>query len=60
MRLVNTKFQSDGSKIQKIESFTSAGVSSGLYIDGLRVGDINERFNLTHDEQDWLSLRPTG
>ena len=60
MRLVNTKFQSDGSKLQKIESFTSAGVSSGLYLDGVRVGDINERFNLTHDEQDWLSLRPNG
>ena len=60
MTLVNTKFQSDGSKIQKIESFTRAGVSSGLYLDGVRVGDINERFNLTHDEQDWLSLRPLG
>ena len=58
MRLVNTKFQSDGSKLQKIEIFTSTGVSSGLYQDGVRVCDINERFNLTHDEQDWLSLRP--
>ena len=60
MRLVNTKFQSDGSKLQKIESFTPAGVTSGLYLDGVRVGDINERFNLIHDEQHWLSLRPTG
>ena len=60
MRLVNTKFQSDGSKLQKIESFTPTGVSSGFYLDGVRVGDINERFNLTHDEQDWLSLRPKG
>ena len=50
MMLVNTKFQSDGSKLQKIESFTSAGVSSGLYLDGVRVCDIIERFNLTHDE----------
>ncbi len=60
MRLANTKFQSDGSKLQKIESFTSEGVKSGLYLNGVRVGDISERLNLTHDEQDWLSLRPTG
>jgi hypothetical protein len=59
MRLVNTKFQSDGSKLQKIESFTPAGVTSGLYQDGVRVGDITERLNLTHDNQDWLSLRPS-
>ena len=60
MLLVNTKVQSDGSKLQKIESFTPKGVSSGLYQDGVRVGDINKRFNLTHDNQDWLSLRPSG
>ncbi len=58
--LVNTKFQSDGSKLQKIESFTPTSVSSGLYKDGERVGDINERLNLTHDNHDWLSLRPSG
>ena len=46
MRLVNTKFQSDGSKLQKIESFTPTGVTSGLYQDGVRVGDINKRLNL--------------
>ncbi len=60
MRLVHTKLQSDGSKLQKIESFTSEGVNSGLYLDGVRVSDINKRFNLTHDDQDWLSLRPSG
>ena len=60
MMLVNTKFQSDGSKLQKIERFTSEGVNSGLYIDGMRVGDINKLLNLTLDEQDWYSLRPTG
>ena len=60
MRLVNTKFQSDGSKLQKIESFTAAGVTSGLYKDGVRVGDITKRLNLTYDDQDWLSLRPSG
>ena len=60
MKLVNTKFKSDGSKLQKIESFTPAGFTSGLYQDGVRVGGITERLNLTHDEQDWLSLRPTG
>jgi len=49
-----------GSKIQKIESFTLTGITSGLYQDGVRVGDIFERLNLTHDEQDWLSLRPSG
>ena len=54
------KFQSDGSKLEKIESFTSEGVNSGLYLDGVRVGDINKRLNLTHDNQDWLSLRPSG
>ena len=43
-----------------MESFSSKGVSRGLYKDGVRVGDINERLNLTHDEQDWLSLRPSG
>ena len=60
MRLVNTKFQSDGSKLEKIESFTSEGVNSGLYLDGVRVGDINKRLNLTHYNKDWLSLRPSG
>ncbi len=60
MMLVNTKFQSDGSKLQKIESFTTTGVRSGLYLNGVRLGDISERLNLTHNEQDWLSLRPTG
>ena len=60
MRLVNTKFQSDGSKLQKIESFTLTGVSRGFYKDGVRVGDITERLNLTNSDQDWLSLRPSG
>jgi hypothetical protein len=60
MRLVNTKFQSDGSKLQKIKSYTPAGVNSGLYRDGVRVGAINERLNLTFDDQDWLSLMPSG
>ena len=60
MRLVNTKFQSDGTKLQKIESFSPTGVNSGFYLDGVRVGDISERLNLTHDDQDWLSLRPSG
>ena len=50
MKLVNTKLQSDGSKLQKIESFTNAGVTSGRYKDGVKVGEINERLNLTHDE----------
>ena len=58
--LVNTKFQSDGSKLQKIESFSYKGLSSGFYKDGVRLEDINERLNLTHDDQDWLSLRPSG
>ena len=60
MRLINSKFLSDGSILQKIESFTPEGVERGLYKDGVRVGDISARLNLTHDEQDWLSLRPTG
>ena len=60
MRLVNTKFQSDGSKLQKIESFTPTGVSRGFYKDGVRVGDITERLNLTNSDQDWLSLSPSG
>ena len=60
MKLVNTKFQSDGSKLQKIESFTPKDVSSGLYQDGVRVSDMNERFNLIHEEQDWLSMRPSS
>ena len=60
MLLVNTKFQSDGSKLQKIESFSRTGVNSGFFLDGVRVGDISERLNLTHDDQDWLLLRPSG
>ncbi len=58
MRLVNTKHQSDGSKLQKIQSFTSAGASSGLYRDGVRVGKIIRRLNL--DDQNFFSLRPSS
>ena len=58
--LVNTKLKSDGTKLQKVESFSSAGLSTGFYMDGVRVGDITERLNLTNSDQDWLSLRPSG
>ena len=60
MKLVNTKFQSDGSKLQKIESFTASEHKSGFYKDGVKVDAIIERFNLNLEEQDWLSLRPQG
>ena len=60
MKLVNTKFQSDGSKLQKIESFTASGQTSGFYTNDVKVDDIIERFNLDLKEQDWLSLRPQG
>ena len=52
MKLVNTKIQSDGSKLQKVESFTASGRTSGFYIDGVRVDDTIERFNLISDDQD--------
>ncbi len=58
MKLVKTKFQSDGSKLQKIEIYGIFENESGFYIDGVRVDDIIERFNL--EEQDWLSLKPQG
>jgi hypothetical protein len=60
MKLVNTKFQSDGSKLQKIESFTDDGYESGFYNNDVKVDAIIERFNLNLEEQDWLSLRPQG
>ena len=60
MKLVNTKFQSDGSNLQKIESFTASEHTSGFYKNGVKVNDIIERFNLNFEEQDWLSLRPQG
>ena len=60
MWLVNTKFQSDGSILQKIEIFSSSGLSRKFYKDLEEVGDINERLNLTSGDQDWLSLRPSG
>ena len=60
MKLVKTKFQSDGSKLQKIESFSVSGCESGFYKDGVKVDDIIERFNLESEEQDWLSLKPQG
>ena len=60
MKLVNTKFQSDGSKLQKIESFTASEQTSGFYKNDVKVDDIIERFNLNLEEQDWLSLRPQG
>ena len=60
MKLVNTKFQSDGSKLQKIESFTALKHTSGLYKNDVRVEYIIERFNLNLEEQDWFSMRPQG
>ena len=44
--------------MEKIETFTPAGVESGYYINGERVGDINERLNFERGKQAWLSLRP--
>jgi hypothetical protein len=60
MKLVNTKFQSDGSKLQKIEIFGIFGIESGFYKNDVKVEGIIERFNLESEEQDWFSLKPKG
>ena len=62
MRFVASKFLSDGSKLEKIQSFSEGGISSGFFRNGVRVADIIERLNLSYDQndQDWLSLKPEG
>ena len=60
MKKVKTKFQSDGSKLEKIERFTVSGYESGFYQNGVRIADIDQRLDLNQDEQDWLALKPKG
>ena len=58
MKLVYTKFQSDGTKLQKIESFTAFYHTSCFCKNGVKVDNIIERFDLNSESQDWLSLKP--
>ncbi len=56
---MNAKFQFDGTKLAKIQAYTPVGIERGFFVNDQRVGDIDERFNLQLEGQDWLSLKPT-
>jgi hypothetical protein len=58
MRLAETKLLVDGTIFQKIESFTSDGVQSGFFKDGVRISDIIQRLNFGLNDLSWFSFRP--
>jgi hypothetical protein len=58
MRLAETKLLADCKSLQKIESFTSDGVHSGFFKDGVRISDTIQRLNLGLNDLSWFSFRP--
>lgn len=60
MRLSTTKYQIDGTKIEKIEHYSKKGIKSGFYVNGSRVSDIISRLNCVEKKSDWFSIKPKG
>lgn len=58
MRLVETNYEPDGAKCQKIYTYFPEKKFSGFYINDKKVTTIVERLNCKRENTDWLSLRP--
>jgi hypothetical protein len=58
LKLSDQKCLTDGSVLEKIESFSEQGLERYILKNGQKIGAIITRLNRGNDDQNWLSMQP--